>query len=81
MSIGCKLGDITGREIDHLLLLEACTQAQDPEDPLCPREYLDWSSPREQQWVLLSPLPRSLALLSWLHWEELVYETPLPLRS
>lgn len=41
MSIGCKLGDITGREIDHLLLLEACIQAQDPEDPLCPREYLD----------------------------------------
>lgn len=41
MSIGSKIGDTAGREIDHLLLLGACIQAQDPEDPLCPREHLD----------------------------------------
>lgn len=41
MSIGSKIGDTAEREIDHLLLLGACIQAQDPEDPLCPREHLD----------------------------------------
>lgn len=81
MSIGCKLSDTTGGEIDHLLLLEAYIQAQDPEDLLCPREHRDWSFPREKYCVLLSSLPRSLALLSWLHREELVSETLLPLHS
>lgn len=79
MSVGSKIGDTAGREIDHLLLLGACIQAQDPEDPLYPRVRLDWSFPREKYWVLLSPLPRSLVPLSWLHWEELVSETLLPL--